>query len=162
MSPFLSPLLVPTVICQTCLHHDTSDFHNYCIVLFLTHHTSWHLHKPKSYRIKCCCCCWPPFPLPRCSWPVLGRACPGWAVRPPDWMLLSTVTISLCPHHHHLSSDEGGRGAAGHGEQRNIAHIIHFLYRRDMKIMNNYRATATALQQQNQECFPTTNTHMHI
>ena len=32
MSPFLSTLLVHTVICQTCLHHDTSDFHNYCIM----------------------------------------------------------------------------------------------------------------------------------
>ena len=31
-----------------------------------------------------------------------------------------------------------------------------------MKIIDNYRATATALQQQNQECFPTTNTPAHL
>ena len=46
------------------------------LVFFLAHHTSRHLHKPKSYRIMWCCC-WPPSPLPRWSWPghVRGSQC---------------------------------------------------------------------------------------
>ena len=50
-------------------------------------------------------------------------------------VLLISTTIALCIRHHHLSSDESGRGAAGHGEHRNIAHMKH-QHLRFMKIIN--------------------------
>ena len=107
-------------------------------VFFLTHHTSWHLHKPESYRTKCCCI---PSPLPRFSWSGLGRACPGWAVRPRAGCCCVTVTVSPPV----ITTSALTRVAR---PRRNIAHIVLPLFcRRDMKIIN-YWATATALQQQ--------------
>ena len=125
-------------------------------VLFLTHHTSWHLHWIIADQVLKLLYSISSAPM------FLARARLGWAVRPPGWMLLS-VTVTVSPTSPpQLWREWPGRGRAWRAA-RHRTYIIHLFYRRDMKIIY-YWATATALQQhqQNQECFPTTNTHMHI
>ena len=65
----------------------------------------------------------------RCSWT-------GWAGGQCG-PLPGCCFCNWCLHHHHLSSDQSGQGAARHGMQHNIAHILilPLLHQRDMKII---------------------------
>ena len=80
---------------------------------------SSHIH-PQGLCHPSWCLCWSPL---HCHLSNMHQGTSG------------STAIALCIRHHHLSSDESGRGKAGHGEHRNIAHMKH-QHLRFMKIIN--------------------------
>ena len=67
----------------------------------------------------------------------LARAGPGMSGVGSAAPCLDAALCNWCLHHHHLSYHQSGQGAARHGMQHNIAHILilPLLHQRDMKII---------------------------